>query len=648
MDLDFEPFECSFNEDVFQAIEHQAHVYAKMTVEKMLAYKKLNTYETQISYVDPQEDEDDDSSDFIDFPEDNKCTNNHGALGDDNAASIIEDNSLNEAPEDASSNTFQDAADVQNEDMSMVQFNHNDIYLFSAATTTCGSEDQLFQIPDSIQEVKEEHQESDDEIQVTDYARDNLFSVDKMFENVLASDSEPEDENIIPNIIDKDNAAVNFDPLGREPLPEDCEMKEKFKLKLFTIYEETEEEKQFTREILEAAGPLKTYAPIDEMARVGILFSDDECEDDTLKSFPNISIESSNFEGYKSGTIDLSKLASSPFMSTPNPETSWPCRPQKFIESCQPVDVPETCSDLSKREIKPLRRSKKASPLSGFKFDFNYPTPAVPTTAITFDQPIIPETPVAHTTTPAAVEPAVGKKDATVTELILSVADNTVNHSSSLVLANDQGGDNDRTTHTRAHYHEDVWDFYLAEQSCFVPSIPDDAKPGIIDYGFIGTVPACFQLPTVYDRVIEEVIETAPEPEPLTIQEHPPIVTGTNIEAVALPADDEATALQLVLNALSNLASNENPGDSEEFAAAIDAALLVDMGSLHSIDIDNSEPLTEQSINNDACNSASEIVTPENESQTAIQQPPTAQDELLYHLSLPEVSMTHEESMMEA
>ncbi|CAK7227632.1 hypothetical protein SBRCBS47491_006637 [Sporothrix bragantina] len=704
MDLEFDQFQTSFDETLFQTIEQSALVHAKTTVQKTALYNNLNKYELHVS------------------PENNYNSANTAAEGDNEVAVIMDDTSSNDTPEDNKPNTFQDAdVDDHNEEMSMVEFSRGDIYLYSAAT---GSEDQMFQMPEVIQESAEDFQEFDDEDRATNYARDNLFSADKMFADTIDPDSEPEEDESTPSNMDK-GKSTNFDPLGREPPPEDRELKEMFKLKLFTIYEDTEEEKQFAREVLEAAGPLKTFAPVDEMARAGLLFSDDGCDDDTLKSFPNISIESSNFEGYKSGTIDLSKLnkspskAASPFElvgpstetavspseaassseTIPKPATEAEEKASNFhyaIDGTGPVVIPTKCNDLSRRAIKPLKQSKRAYRLSSFKFNFNVPAPAVPTTAITTVNLDFTEAP-APTTTPTIAEPAVDNEEVTGSELVLNTADidassNNNNNNMSLVLVNTHGSDD---TFTRVHYHEAVWHSYLAEQGCFEPRILENAQPGIIDYGFIGTVPACFPLPTVYDRVIEELIDTEPGTEPLyaedktehststpaaptiTIAEDTPaplghtLITTKTTKAVAPNFQKEMYMLAITSQALYAYLDKDDCSNLDEIAAAINAAHLV-MSTYKtnpaSIDIDtmvlaidrlvlvlppdepsevaliDNEPLAEHSFNSDACEAAPGITTPESHET----RPSTTQDDTPTNLPIPERSEASLDTSTEA
>ncbi|KIH91953.1 hypothetical protein SPBR_01358 [Sporothrix brasiliensis 5110] len=139
---------------------------------------------------------------------------------------------------------------------------------------------------------------------VREHDRENLCSAEKMFDNPLPR----------PRFTTK-YASIDDDTSLESP-------GDKFRLKLHTIFEETEEEREMVREILKARGPAPTYAPILEMARLPSL-SDDEYEEPSLKSL-DISIESSNFDTHpslmKAPEVNPKPAPKSEFQVSPSPE----------------------------------------------------------------------------------------------------------------------------------------------------------------------------------------------------------------------------------------------------------------------------------------------------------------------------------------
>ncbi|CAK7245745.1 MAG: hypothetical protein STHCBS139747_007337 [Sporothrix thermara] len=617
--LEFEQLESTFDEDFIQTIEHNALVHAKMSVEKMTLYKKPSMFGMKILYVDAEEEASEDNEratgdemalsihsaafDEVDDPESNK----------DVADVIINTSSKNEPEENNNINhDAQEAADLQNEEMSMIDIDHNDIYLFSAAATTGGSEDQLHQIPEPIKEFKEEHEEFNDEVRVTDYARENL-SADKMFANTIDSNYELEEEDSTSDTKGK-GENTNLDDVDLEPHPEDRELEHKFTPPLFTIYEESEEDQQLDCDVLETAGHLSKPEAIDA-----------------------------------SKTTDSSSMASPKLAPKTNQQSP---KPSNVIDTWQPAE-------------------------------------SVATTAVSIDLPTN-----IQAAAPEAAKPTVENDETTLTlaRVVHEATDSAGSNISSPAIVDDKDSEY-CDTDTRASHHTDVLDSYLAEHNCSVPSIQSDARPEIIDGGFTGPIPACFELPTVHDRVTEEEVENGAE-SPLsesanessssafeapttTVSEatstpsEPSSPTTTKIDEAEVPT---AKVLDVAIEALSTYDADDDSFDIEEFAAAIDAALLVfpteetdmdtiDRGAITSaIDrllqmLPTGEPSSDTEPEKDvkvetetliehhhdavACDAAPEI-------QPAAQKLSSTEDDILPHLSLPEISMTHEESMLEA
>lgn len=181
-----------------------------------------------------------------------------------------------------------------------------------------------------------------------EYARENLCPTGKMFASTLSrSEHCPSPFSTKYATID-DDTSLEF--IGGD---------NKYRTKLFTIFEEKgEEERAFSRAILKAAGPLPTFAPIDEMARLPS-YSDDEYEEPTLKS-PDISIESSNFD-----------IKHTPEKAHPRPE------PKAELQLI-----------VSPTKLEPNKETEASQPppmntYNHFEFTFSFPKPAKTTTALT-------------------------------------------------------------------------------------------------------------------------------------------------------------------------------------------------------------------------------------------------------------------------
>lgn len=611
------------------------------------------------------------------------------------------------------------ATDTLNEDMSMIEFDFNDIYPFSVTTgewTYCLSLSQISiltdilvekerldqhlpHIPDCVEMSKELNHESDDEDRITGYPRDNLISAYKMFANTIESDSDLEEGESALGFMARETAS-NLDPLGREPPSEDQDTQEKFKLKLFTILEETESEKEFNN-TLKSAAPHKTFVPVDEMARLGLLFSDDEYEDDIMASF-DISIESFKFDEYESGTAEITKPARSSITIT-EPSSrikSHSSKPDTATESSQSVEGPSLCADLSKRTIKLPKKSNGASRYAGFQFDFNFPVPTDKITDRAKRQLTISS--ATAFTNFAIVSPAFRSNEIADIEVDGEIADSTTDSKNSSLVVDTQYG-NDLHADKRAKYYEDAWNSLVETPDCFTSISSSDDRLNIVDCGLVGPVPSCYHLPTVNDRVIEEVLETEVEPLytddaaenfssaafdlPISISatapellQHPIISTD--------PAKDEneVAKLDTALCSSVNIESGDDSFDAVSIGAAIDALLLVlptaetdaesidrdaitaaidqvllllplaescsDIEKLEAV-IAEIDPLTEKSLTNHLDNTslanAPEPDEYQSDSQPAIEQHSVAHSEPLKDFLLPEfTAMTHEESMLEA
>ena len=473
-----------------------------------------------------------------------------------------------------------------------------------------------------------------------------------MFANTIDSNYELEEEDSTSDTKGK-GENTNLDDVDLEPHPEDRELEHKFTPPLFTIYEESEEDQQLDCDVLETAGHLSKPEAIDA-----------------------------------SKTTDSSSMASPKLAPKTNQQSP---KPSNVIDTWQPVQAPTPCADISKRAIKPLKRSKSISPFRGFHFDFNCQTQAesVATTAVSIDLPTN-----IQAAAPEAAKPTVENDETTLTlaRVVHEATDSAGSNISSPAIVDDKDSEY-CDTDTRASHHTDVLDSYLAEHNCSVPSIQSDARPEIIDGGFTGPIPACFELPTVHDRVTEEEVENGAE-SPLsesanessssafeapttTVSEatstpsEPSSPTTTKIDEAEVPT---AKVLDVAIEALSTYDADDDSFDIEEFAAAIDAALLVfpteetdmdtiDRGAITSaIDrllqmLPTGEPSSDTEPEKDvkvetetliehhhdavACDAAPEI-------QPAAQKLSSTEDDILPHLSLPEISMTHEESMLEA
>ncbi|CAK7267942.1 hypothetical protein SEPCBS57363_002848 [Sporothrix epigloea] len=578
--FEFEQLEAILNEEFFRTIEHNAFVQAKMTIQNLAMHDKLNRAEmTYIKYMEGESEEtditdpdtafslhsaafdevdesfwDEESSAFIESPEDGKEVD-AGAVEDGIAVAIIEDFESNEAP-NGLVNDFQIAADTLNEDMSMIEFDYNDIYLLGAATEQESPVPHLPTISECVEKSKDLNQESDDDDRITSYSRDNLISAYKMFANTIESDPDQEEEESASKSIAREKAS-DLDPLGREPPSEDHEAKEKFKLKLFTIHEETENEKGFATH--------NTFAPVDEMARLGLLFSDEECEDDIMASF-DISIESFQVDEYESGTAELT-------------------------EPAKPVDFPSLCADLSKRTIKAPKKSSNASRHAGFQFEFSFPVPTDTTTDREKHQ-----LSTDLITSSAIVSPAFKSDQVADIELDGELADGATDSKIIPLVVDTQYG-NDLHADKRVKYHEDAWNSLVEAPECFPSASLSDERLKIVDWGFVGPVPACYHLPTVNDRVIEEVIEAEVEPlytnvvletcssaafdlaisSSATTPELPqhPIISTDPAEDISILAENEVAKLDAALCSTLDIECGDDSFDAESIGAAIDALLLV-------------------------------------------------------------------------
>ncbi|CAK7234732.1 hypothetical protein SEUCBS140593_009044 [Sporothrix eucalyptigena] len=608
--FDFEQFDAAFD-DFLNVIEEKAMLQAKTTIDNMVLHNSLThtTDAVQAIYLAADEELNVEMAqsihsaafDDVDVPEEKKGIKYTYPDGESESAEIVDetvddDTSCGESLEDIGSFHFQDADKVQNEQMSMIDFHRDDMYLFAAAASAFfsnlgGSEDQVFNIPTEVSEavndaknqtngiLKEALNEYNESYRETDHARDNFCSADNIFTTSAKSNNESDEDEIPLSPIIQDRS-INYDPLDREDPGDDSKLipQGKFKLRLFTIMEESEEEKEAIRTLLKSFGNAKTFVPIDEMACQGLLFSDDEPEgNNTLKSL-DISIESSNFEDYKSVNVDLRNLSKSPSTVTPetNPEAEIQPAPiptaeverkkapesvshteaapevdiqsapaaisttpqvkhknapepvlvshletetapeAKNEESPDPLQAPQPSVDVLMRVSLPLRKkstnAKKEDSTSNLHFIFSCPALAIVTTAFAV-------TAQANDTYIEVFNH--GNIEITTTNNIL--IDQVDNYNIAVIVATpeDIAHGEGNVDSVDPNFDHDLYngflnsDAFLESEFIFDSTILDieidNTEYPIVDYGYVGPLNTIFELPTVSNRVIEEVVETEPE-----------------------------------------------------------------------------------------------------------------------------------------
>ncbi|ERS99651.1 hypothetical protein HMPREF1624_03011 [Sporothrix schenckii ATCC 58251] len=353
IDLAFalDSFESAFDSCFHKTIEENALSEAQLTVANLTLHDTLTPGPVlRITYYGDEDDflltQSIQSAAFgeVDDPDQyhNRKTNSHqvpDADIDGNELQVDMTSELGHEDKKEDDTIVSDQDVEHNEDMSMIQLPNMNDYRLSAGLGHNTSESignieshsdisSDIDIPESanIDELEQfdEPTQNNDEQQVDEQSTHGLSTpIDKLpasdemkvegrsFSNQPASDSNSDDHEDGPAAVyehDRENlcsAEKMFDnPLPRPrfttkyaSIDDDTSLEppgDKFRLKLHTIFEETEEEREMVREILKARGPAPTYAPILEMARLPSL-SDDEYEEPSPKSL-DISIESSNFD----------------------------------------------------------------------------------------------------------------------------------------------------------------------------------------------------------------------------------------------------------------------------------------------------------------------------------------------------------------
>ncbi|KAL1890521.1 hypothetical protein Sste5346_008189 [Sporothrix stenoceras] len=204
--------------------------------------------------------------------------------------------------------------------------------------------------------------------------RENIFSADRMFDNIIEP-TEAEhaaEEPTTEEPVEEKPAEKVLMPMPRprfnlkyDIIDDDTSLEslgDKYRHKLPTILEDSDEDRAYSQSIRDAAGPAPTFAPILEMARM-YSFSDDEYEEPTPKT-PDISIESSNFD-----------IKSSPQKAQPSPSPS----PKKAEPA--PASSPKAKTGLPKRSSTRTLKCSNA---------FWLPKLATTTTALTTSRETLP------------------------------------------------------------------------------------------------------------------------------------------------------------------------------------------------------------------------------------------------------------------
>ncbi|CAK7274549.1 hypothetical protein SEPCBS119000_006231 [Sporothrix epigloea] len=553
------------NEEFFQAIEHKALIYAKMTVENMALHDRLSQPKTKISYiVFPEEGSEETdietalslhSAAFgeVDEPED-KDEVDAGTVNEGITTAQYEDTESTETPDRLIGYNSQDDADISNENMSMIEYQST-----SAATTAKNIvENQLFRDLECAEELIQNY-EAEENDSTTTYPRDNLISAYKMFANTIDAGSDSDDESTFPAT--DSYMAARFDILGREPLPADQDAKEKFKLKLFTIHEEIDSEDDVAKNDPKTTGNLNTFVPVDEMARVGLLFSDDECEDNIMAYSPAISIESCNFDDYESNTVEFPKLAS--LSSVASAESNLfakfsTCMSTAASKTWEAVDARMPC-DSNLRKTRPLKGSKHASKYAEFKFIFDFPVTFVTTAAKTENQKV--------DLAPQVTAPVDASQ-------IVSDRASEPTIDSGIQKNDDTPHENDCQAPKRIKYCTDVQNETCEAQDSSALTLAPVCDPAIEKTAHTDIEPI-----RTDDTLESSSFAAHGSTSSVTVRrskfvEHTS-VDDDCVQSVTFSNGIEATASNTTLGPLPNVEGDDGSSDMESIAAAIDALLLI-------------------------------------------------------------------------